>query len=201
MKGSIMGVGALLALLSCGGGAQASVAGGDSALSRAALLGKQGFVQEFISAGTVQENTPIILAKRKKSSKKKKSSTDEDVSGGAGGTIQIDPNTAEIEKLMMLPLLTREEAEAIIEYRKTNRIDTPEEMLEIKGIEPTKYRIFRHLIVIREEAGAGETKAATAAPQLGAAGESKPAAESQGKENKEAPPPPPQKEQEPQKKQ
>ncbi|MCX6339033.1 MAG: helix-hairpin-helix domain-containing protein [Candidatus Aureabacteria bacterium] len=174
MRGIVVSVGALLALLSCGGGAQAGVAGGDSALSRAALLGKQGFVQEFISAGTVQENAPIILAKRKKS--KKKSVTSSDVSAGGGGTIQIDPNTAEPDKLMMLPLLDREEAEAIIEYRKTNRIDTPEEMMEIKGVQPTHYRIFKHLIVIREE--------------------EKPPAKSREEEHA---PPPPQEKQEPQK--
>lgn len=204
MKGIIMGVGALLALLSCGGVAQAGVAGGDSARSRAALLGRQGFVEEFISAGNVQENTPILLAKKSWSSAKRKKMRAKGSyvsKGGGGGAIQIDPNTDELKKLMMLPLLTQEEADAIIEYRKKERIDTPEEMLEIKGIQPSHYRIYKHLIVVREEAGLGEAEAEAAAPQLGAAGESKPAAESQGKEHKEAPPAPPQKEQEPQKKQ
>jgi len=197
MGGIVVIVGAILTLLSCGGVARAGAAGVDSPLSRAALLGRQGFAEEFINAGTVQETAPILLAKKRKSSKKKKSSGTEGVSGG-GGTIQIDPNTAKLEELMLLPLINREEAESIIKYRKTNRIDTPEEMLEIAGIEPSKYRIFKHLIVIREEAGPGEIQAATSTPQLGAAGESKPAAEGQVKENKEAPPPPPQKPEEPQ---
>jgi len=149
MKAIIMGVGALLALLSCGGVAQAGVAGGNSPLSRAALLGKQGFVQEFISAGTVQENTPILLAKKRRWKRSGKGGSVS--SGGGGGAIQIDPNTAELERLMMLPLLTQEEADAIIKYRKKELIDTPEEMLEIEGVQPSHYRIFKHLIVIREQ--------------------------------------------------
>ena len=163
MRGIVVGIGALLGLLACGGIALAATAEGDSPLSRAALLGKQGFVQEFISGGAVQENFPTILAKKKKS-KKKKDGSDSDFSSGGGNTIQIDPNTAEAAKLMMLPLLTREEADAIIEYRKKDRIDTPEEMLEIKGVQPSHYRIFKHLIVIREETPK-ETGIATV-PQL-----------------------------------
>jgi len=186
MRGLIVIVGAILAILLCGGVAQAGAAGVDSPRSRAALLGRQGFAEEFIKAGAVQETAPILLAKRRK---KKKSDKGAYVSPG-GGTIQIDPNTAELEKLMMLPLIDREEAMAIIEYRKKNRIDTPEEMLEIAGIKPSEFRIFKHLIVIREEAAPAEIQAATVAPQLGATGESKPAAEGQGKEHKEAPPPP-----------
>lgn len=179
MRGIVAGIGALLGLLVCCGVALAAIADGDSSLSRAALLGKRGFVQEFIRGGTVQENAPVILAKKKKS-KKKKNGSGSDGSGGGGNTIQIDPNTADAARLMMLPLLTREEAEAIIEYRKKDRIDTPEEILEINGVQPSHYRIFKHLVVIREGTP-GELGAATAVPRL----------------HEE---PPPQKEQEPQKK-
>lgn len=164
MRGIVAGIGALLGLLVCGGVAPAAIADGNLPLARAAFFGKRGFVQEVIRGGAVQENTPVILAKKRKS-KKKKDSSGSDASGGGGSTVQIDPNAAEAERLMMLPLLTREEADAIVEYRKKNRIDTPEEMLEINGVQPSHYRIFKHLIVIREETP-GELGAATAAPLL-----------------------------------
>lgn len=179
MRGIVAGVGALLGLLVCGSVAPAAVVVGDSPFSRAEFLGRQGFFHECIRGGAVREDAPVILAKKRKS-KKKKGGSGSDVSGGGGNTIQVDPNTAEAERLMMLPLLTREEANAIIEYRKKDRIDTPEEMLEINGVQPSHYRIFRHLIVIREGAPVEKGVVTTEPP---------------GHDE----PPPPQREQEPQK--
>jgi DNA uptake protein ComE-like DNA-binding protein len=164
MRGIVAGIGALFGLLVCGGIALAAIADGESPSSRAALLEKQDFVQEIIRGGGVQENAPVILARRRRRRRKKKSSSSY-VSTGGGSSIQVDPNTAEMKKLLMLPLLSREEAKAIIEYRKRDRIDTIEEILEIDGVKPSHYRIFKHLIVIRE-GGATEMEAATMVPQL-----------------------------------
>jgi hypothetical protein len=165
MRSIVAGVGALLGLLVCDSVAPAAIAGGASPLSSAELLGRQGFIQESIRGGDVRENAPDILARRRRRRRKKKRSSGSYVSGGGGSAIQVDPNTADVKKLMMLPLLSRDEAEAIIEYRKKDRIDTHEEILEIDGVKPSHYRIFKHLIVIREEAS-GELGSATAASQL-----------------------------------
>jgi DNA uptake protein ComE-like DNA-binding protein len=163
MRGIVAGVGTLLGLLVCGGIALAAIAEGDSPISSTALFGKQDFVQEFNCGGAVCKNAPVILARRRRRKRKRSSSSYASVSGE--NTIRIDPNTAELRNLMMLPLLTREEAKAIIKYRKMDRIDTPAEMLEIDGVKPSHYRIFKHLIVIREGEMV-EMGAATAATRL-----------------------------------
>ncbi len=167
MRCIIVIVGALLALLSWGGVSQAGVAGGNQPLSRAAMLGEKGLVQQFISAGTVQENTPMLLAKKRRWKRSGKGGFAS--SAGGAGALQVDPNTAERTKLMMLPLLTPEEADAIIAYRLKERIDTPEEMLEINGVKPSHYRIFKHLIVIRAQEVPKELQVATG--EVGAATE------------------------------
>lgn len=58
----------------------------------------------------------------------------------------INLNTATKAELMSLPGVGEVIAERILEYRRQKRFESPEELLEIKGIGPKKYERLRPYI-------------------------------------------------------
>ncbi|MCX6357129.1 MAG: helix-hairpin-helix domain-containing protein [Candidatus Aureabacteria bacterium] len=103
---------------------------------------------------------PMLLAKKKKSTKKKKPKG-KDVGDGGGGVVKIDPNTASEKDLTVLPLVDKNTAHAIVEYRKSHPFKTPDDLIAVPEVGPMKYRIFKHLIHIKDtEAGNGKSEPA-----------------------------------------
>lgn len=125
------------------------------ALAGLSEIGTRGFSEPVIGGGSA----PIMLAKKKKKKKKKKG--DEDA--GGGGAVHIDPNTAKLRELMVLPLVDEPTANAIIAHRPYK---TAEDISKVPEVGPAKYRIFKHLIEVRQPEGATEGPA----PAGGAAG-------------------------------
>jgi hypothetical protein len=112
-------------------------------------IGIRGFTEQ-IRGGPASEKAPLLLAKKKKSKKKKKKGEDEDVSAGGGG-VKIDPNTAKLMELMVLPLVDEPTAQAIIAHRPYK---TADDLIKVPEVGPSKYRIFKHLIEVKQAEGA-----------------------------------------------
>lgn len=64
-------------------------------------------------------------------------------------TEPININTASKAELMTLPGVGEVIAERILEYRRTKRFETPEELMEVKGIGPKKFERLRPYIRVR----------------------------------------------------
>ena len=96
---------------------------------------------------------PILLAKRRRKRRKKKSDTYSWSSSSEERTVHIDPNTATLEELEVLPLVDTATAKAIIEHRPYRK---PEDLIKVPGVGHLKYSIFKKLIVIREAPPAAE---------------------------------------------
>lgn len=121
-------------------------------------LGARGFSDPIIGNGSAADNAPMMLAK-KKSKKKKKKKDDEDAGGGSGA-VHVDPNTAKLSELMVLPLVDDKVAQAIIAHRPYK---SPEDLVNVPEVGPSKYRIFKHLIEIKQPEVSAEMPVATGA--------------------------------------
>jgi hypothetical protein len=104
--------------------------------------GDQSFSSGLSVTSSVPENKPILLAKRRK-----KKSVSRSYSYSSGATVRLDPNTATLEELMVLPLVDRKTAEAIIKNRPYEK---PENLINVPEVGVCKYRIFKSLIEIHD---------------------------------------------------
>jgi DNA uptake protein ComE-like DNA-binding protein len=163
MKSRVVCACALCILAVCGVLLPAGTANAAPEKSDVALLGDHGFSAPIIGTGFAKDPAPMLLAK-KKSSKKKKKKGDEEAASGSGGAVHIDPNTAKLSELKVLPLVDEQTAQAIIAHRPYK---TSEDLINVPEVGPSKYRIFKHLIEIKqpEEAVPGG-----AAPEAAPAG-------------------------------
>ena len=134
------------------------------ALAGLADLGVRGFSEPIISGGAAGGGAPMMLAKRR-SRKKKKEEMD---FGEKSGGVRIDPNTAKLKELMVLPLVDEPTAQAIIANRP---YATAEDLSRVPEVGPSKYRIFKHLIEIKQPENAAPEIAPAAPAASGAAGE------------------------------
>lgn len=160
MKRAALVAGILCVLAVCVGllpGVSASAVPAQSGLT---ALGTQGFSDPVIGGGCAADHGPMMLAK-KKSAKKKKKSEDEAVGGGSG-SVHIDPNTAKLNELMVLPLVDKKVAEAIIAHRPYK---TADDLINVPEVGPNKYRIFKSLIEIKPPEGAAPEASPAAAPE------------------------------------
>lgn len=132
------------------------------ALAGLADLGVRGFSEPIISGGAAGGGAPMMLAKRRSRKKKKKEEMD---FGERSGGVRIDPNTAKLKELMVLPLVDEPTAQAIIANRP---YATAEDLSRVPEVGPSKYRIFKHLIEIKQPENAAPEIAPDSA---GAAGE------------------------------
>ncbi len=64
-------------------------------------------------------------------------------------TEPVNINTASKAELMTLPGVGEVIAERILEYRRAKRFETPEELMEVKGIGPKKFERLRPYIRVR----------------------------------------------------
>ncbi|HOE26830.1 MAG: helix-hairpin-helix domain-containing protein [Candidatus Aureabacteria bacterium] len=115
-----------------------------------AALGNEGFSAASIGDGFAAESAPMLLAKRKKKKKKK----EDDGAVGGGGSVRIDPNTASVSELKVLPLVDEATAQAIIARRPYK---AAEDLAAVPEVGPCKYRIFKHLIEVKQPEDAGGT--------------------------------------------
>jgi hypothetical protein len=113
-----------------------------------AAIGDEGFSAPSIGGGFAAESAPMVLAKKKK--KKKKKGGDEGM--GSGASVRIDPNTASVSELKVLPFVDEATAQAIIARRPYK---AAEDLAAVPEIGPCKYRIFKHLIEVRQPEDAG----------------------------------------------
>lgn len=152
MKTMAVLAGALCVLAACAVAFPTEV---EAARQGIAALGDEGFVAPVIGGGFAADSAPMLLAKKK--SKKKKKKGEEDVGGGGSTGVHVDPNTATVNELKVLPLVDEATAQAIIAHRPYK---TAEDLANVSEVGPVKYRIFKHLIEIRQPEG---TSGATAA--------------------------------------
>jgi len=160
MKSRMVCACALCILAVCGVLLPAGPANAAPARSDIALLGDHGFSAPIIGSGSAVDTAPMMLAK-KKSSKKKKKKSEDDATGGGSGAVHIDPNTAKLSELKVLPLVDEQTAQAIIAHRPYK---SPEDLINVPEVGPSKYRIFKHLIEIKQpEVSLSEVSTATGA--------------------------------------
>ncbi len=127
------------------------------ALAGLADLGVRGFSEPIISGGAAGGGAPMMLAKRRSRKKKKKEEMD---FGERSGGVRIDPNTAKLKELMVLPLVDEPTAQAIIANRP---YATAEDLSRVPEVGASKYRIFKHLIEIKQPENAAPEIAPDAA--------------------------------------
>jgi hypothetical protein len=144
MKSRVVCACALCILAVCGVLLPAGPANAAPAQSDVALLGDHGFSAPIIGSGSAMDPSPMMLAKKKSSKKKKKSDDD---AGGGSSAVHIDPNTAKLNELKVLPLVDEQTAQAIIAHRPYK---SAEDLINVPEVGPGKYRIFKHLIEIKQ---------------------------------------------------
>jgi hypothetical protein len=149
---------ALCILVVCGALLPADPANAAQARSDVALLGDHGFSAPIIGSGSAADPAPMMLAK-KKSSKKKKKKGDDDAAASGSGALRVDPNTAKLSELKVLPLVDEQTAQAIIAHRPYK---SSEDLINVPEVGPGKYRIFKHLIEIKQPEGAASEAAPVA---------------------------------------
>lgn len=64
------------------------------------------------------------------------------------GTFQLDPNSAPVDSLELLPGIGKVIADRIIEYRKNNRFASAVDITEVKGIGPKLYERLKPYLKI-----------------------------------------------------
>jgi competence protein ComEA len=67
----------------------------------------------------------------------------------AGDKVNI--NTANVEELCTLEKIGDKYAQRIIDYRKENKFEAPEEIMEVKGIGTKTYEINKDRIIVEDE--------------------------------------------------
>jgi DNA uptake protein ComE-like DNA-binding protein len=66
------------------------------------------------------------------------------------GVFLLDPNTAPVDSLELLPGIGRVLADRIVEYRQTHRFEQPVDLTEVKGIRPKLLEQLRPYIRINQ---------------------------------------------------
>ncbi|MDD5557734.1 MAG: helix-hairpin-helix domain-containing protein [bacterium] len=107
-----------------------------------AELGVRGLMEQSLSSGTEAGAAPVLLARRRR----RKKTTRTDSYSGVGEGIRLDPNTAKLKELMLLPLVDEPTARAIIAHRPYAEA---EDLARVPEVGPQKFRIFKHLIEVR----------------------------------------------------
>ncbi|MEI6633930.1 MAG: helix-hairpin-helix domain-containing protein [Chlamydiota bacterium] len=159
MKSGVVCACALCILAVCGVLLPAGPVNASPARADVALLGDNGFSAPIIGSGSAMDTAPMMLAKKK--SKKKKKKGDDDVAGDKSGAVRVDPNTAKLSELKVLPLVDEQTAQAIIAHRPYK---SAEDLINVPEVGPSKYRIFKHLIEIKQpEVTLAEVSTATGA--------------------------------------
>jgi DNA uptake protein ComE-like DNA-binding protein len=66
------------------------------------------------------------------------------------GVFLLDPNTAPVDSLELLPGIGRVLADRIVEYRQTHRFQQPVDLTEVKGIRPKLFEQLRPYLRINQ---------------------------------------------------
>jgi DNA uptake protein ComE-like DNA-binding protein len=66
------------------------------------------------------------------------------------GVFLLDPNTAPVDSLELLPGIGRVLADRIVEYRQTHRFEHPVDLTEVKGIKPKLFEALKPYLRINQ---------------------------------------------------
>jgi len=151
---------ALFALVLLSGSLWAKEVVGNPVGSDMSKLEKGLFSRDLSGSEQRTGDVPLLIAKKRSKAKKKPAAGDtSSTAGGDNTTVSIDINKATEKQLTVLPLVDKDLAKAIVTYRQEHPFKVPEDIMNVPGVGPSKYRIFKHLIKVEQpgEGAAGES--------------------------------------------
>ncbi|MCX6355506.1 MAG: helix-hairpin-helix domain-containing protein [Candidatus Aureabacteria bacterium] len=157
MNRAIVCLVALFAIMLLSGSLWAKGMLGNPAGSDMTKLEESFFSRNFSGSEQGSSDVPLLIAKKK--SKGKKKAAEVETSSPGGGTVSLDINKATEKELTVLPLVDKDLAKAIVTYRQAHPFKAPEDIMNVPGVGPAKYRIFKRLIKVGQpgEGAVGES--------------------------------------------